>query len=64
MEGLNKQQPALALPMSWKIGVQHNARTPLVLPLQLPLPNELKEAFSFFSESLKKRSKGAYPTSR
>ncbi|AET00642.1 Mitochondrial inner membrane translocase subunit Tim17/Tim22/Tim23/peroxisomal protein PMP24 [Medicago truncatula] len=63
MEGLNKQQPALALPMSWKTGVQHNARPPLVLPLQLPLPNELKEAFSFFSESLKKRNKGAYPTS-
>ncbi|KAK2377991.1 hypothetical protein P8452_49601 [Trifolium repens] len=64
MEGLNKQQPALALPMTWKAGVQHNARPPLVLPLQFPLPNELKDAFSFFSESLKKRNKGTYPTSQ
>ncbi|CAI8586942.1 unnamed protein product [Vicia faba] len=63
LEGLNKQKPALALPMSWKTRVQHNARLPSVLPLQFPLPNEVKEAFSSFSESLKKRSKGAYPTS-
>ncbi|CAJ2633844.1 unnamed protein product [Trifolium pratense] len=64
MEGLNKQQPALALPMSWKTGVQNNAPPPMVLPLQFGLPNELKDAFSFFSESLKKRSKGTYPTSQ
>ncbi|KAG4952903.1 hypothetical protein AAZX31_14G016900 [Glycine max] len=64
MEGLNKQQPALAVPISWKKPVQHNASPPLVLPLQLPLPDKLKDAFSFFSYSLKKRSKGPYPTSR
>ncbi|XP_027332562.1 mitochondrial import inner membrane translocase subunit TIM22-3-like [Abrus precatorius] len=64
MEGLNKQQPALALPMAWKATVQHNARPPLALPLQLPLPDELKGAFSSFSESLKKRTKGTYPTSQ
>lgn len=65
MEGLNKQQPALAVPMSLKKGsVQYNARPPLALSLQLPLPEELKEAFSFFSESLKQRSKGSYPTSQ
>lgn len=65
MEGLNKQQPALAVPMSWKKrSVQYSARPPLALSLQLPLPEELKEAFSFFSESLKQRSKGSYPTSQ
>ncbi|KAL5101448.1 hypothetical protein RYX36_005775 [Vicia faba] len=32
LEGLNKQKPALALPMSWKTRVQHNARLPSVLP--------------------------------
>ncbi|XP_058742896.1 mitochondrial import inner membrane translocase subunit TIM22-3-like [Vicia villosa] len=63
-EGLNKRQAALALPMSWKTRVQYEARLPPVLPLQFPLPNEVKEAFSSFSEYLKKRSKGAYPTSR
>lgn len=42
MEGLNKQQPALAVPMSLKKGsVQYNARPPLALSLQLPLPEEL-----------------------
>ncbi|WVY90555.1 hypothetical protein V8G54_036069 [Vigna mungo] len=65
MEGLNKQQPALAVPMSLKKqSVQYSARPPLALSLQLPLPEELKEAFSFFSESLKQRSKGSYPTSQ
>ncbi|CAL5190680.1 unnamed protein product [Lathyrus oleraceus] len=57
MDGINKPRPALALPMSWKTRVQYNARLPTVLPLQFPLPNEMKEAFSSFSESLKKRSK-------
>lgn len=64
MEGLNKQQPALALPMSWKTTALHNARPPFALPLQLPLPDEMKEAFSSFCKSLKKRNKGAFPTSQ
>ncbi|XP_061375636.1 mitochondrial import inner membrane translocase subunit TIM22-3-like [Gastrolobium bilobum] len=64
IEGLNKQQPALALPLSWKTTLQHNSRPPMALPLQLPLPGEMKEAFSIFYESLKKRNKGTYPTSQ
>ncbi|KAL1347652.1 hypothetical protein HN51_023704 [Arachis hypogaea] len=62
MEGLNKQQPALAVPISRKTSLQHNTRPPLILPLQFPLPDEMKGAFSFFCESLKKRSKGAHGT--
>ncbi|KAK7276909.1 hypothetical protein RIF29_18057 [Crotalaria pallida] len=65
MEGLNKQQPALAFPISRKASVQNSTRPPLALPLQLPLPDELKGAFSFFYESLKKRNRGtSYPTSQ
>ncbi|XP_057720305.1 uncharacterized protein LOC130934787 [Arachis stenosperma] len=56
MEGLNKQQPALAIPISRKTSLQHNTHPPLVLPLQFPLPDEMKGAFSFF----KKRNKGAH----
>ncbi|WVZ02931.1 hypothetical protein V8G54_023737, partial [Vigna mungo] len=42
IEGLNKQQTALAVPMSSKKrSVQYNTRPPLALSLQLPLPEEL-----------------------
>uniref|UniRef100_A0A2C9W9A2 Mitochondrial import inner membrane translocase subunit TIM22 n=1 Tax=Manihot esculenta TaxID=3983 RepID=A0A2C9W9A2_MANES len=66
IEGLNKQQPALAHSFSVKHrcrhcdapgalalpGDYHNAPHPLALPLSVPLPNELKVAFSFFCKSL------------
>ncbi|KAK7288517.1 hypothetical protein RIF29_01978 [Crotalaria pallida] len=64
IEGLNKQQPALAHPIFRKTSVHSNTRPPLALPLQLPLPDEMKEAFSSFYKSLKNCSKGAFPTSR
>ncbi|KAJ7963700.1 Mitochondrial import inner membrane translocase subunit tim22 [Quillaja saponaria] len=57
IEGLNKQQPALAHPFSRKLIEHHAARRPLALPLQFPLPDELKGAFSFFCESIKKHNK-------
>ncbi|XP_040986475.1 chloroplastic import inner membrane translocase subunit TIM22-2, partial [Juglans microcarpa x Juglans regia] len=65
LEGLNKQQPALAHPFSLKEKSEHyGACPPLVLPLQLqlPLPDELKGAFSAFCKSLKNRNRSAFPT--
>ncbi|KAF2285692.1 hypothetical protein P3X46_006559 [Hevea brasiliensis] len=70
IEGLNKQQPALAHSFSMRhkcsyrgashplalLSDYHNAHHPLALPLSVPLPNELKVAFSFFCKSLKKPS--------
>lgn len=65
LEGLNKQQPALAHPFSLKEKSEHyGACPPLVLPLQLqlPLPDEVKGAFSAFCKSLKNRNRSAFPT--
>ncbi|KAK2987077.1 hypothetical protein RJ640_004803 [Escallonia rubra] len=53
IEGLNKQQPALAHTASWSIRSSHIGILP---PLTLPLPNELKESFSYFCESIGKRN--------
>ncbi|XP_024032561.1 mitochondrial import inner membrane translocase subunit TIM22-2-like, partial [Morus notabilis] len=65
IEGLNKQQPALAHPFSARTKSQrHDIHPPMALPLQFPLPNELKGAFSSFCKSLQKRDKGAIPTAR
>ncbi|KAJ7960864.1 Mitochondrial import inner membrane translocase subunit TIM22 [Quillaja saponaria] len=63
IEGLNKQQPALAHPFSRKLKDHHGAHHPLALPLQLPLPDELKRVFSFFCESIRKRSKDCFSAS-
>ncbi|OWM81343.1 chloroplastic import inner membrane translocase subunit TIM22-2-like [Punica granatum] len=58
IEGLNKQQPALALPYhSTRNWAHFEAPTHLALPLPLPLPDEMKGAFSTFCESLRKPSK-------
>ncbi|XP_057765540.1 chloroplastic import inner membrane translocase subunit TIM22-2-like [Salvia miltiorrhiza] len=51
IEGLNKQQPALAQPFSTRVNRQHNGVLP---PLALPLPNELKESFASFCRSIRK----------
>ncbi|KAF5730506.1 hypothetical protein HS088_TW19G00097 [Tripterygium wilfordii] len=62
IEGLNKQQPALAHSMGLaNKGAYRNTPRPLALPLSLPLPNELKGAFSFFHESLRKPKKANTP---
>ncbi|KAJ4725212.1 Mitochondrial import inner membrane translocase subunit tim22 [Melia azedarach] len=55
MEGLNKQQPALAHSVSLQSrSGQFKAPPTLALPLTLALPNELKGAFSSFHKSLRK----------
>ncbi|KAL4372108.1 hypothetical protein AHAS_Ahas06G0232800 [Arachis hypogaea] len=59
MEGLNKQQPALAIPISRKTSLQHNTRPPLVLPLQFPLPDEMKGAFSLFLRVTEEAQQGS-----
>ncbi|XWS51795.1 hypothetical protein CRYUN_Cryun11dG0013500 [Craigia yunnanensis] len=59
MEGLNKQQPALAHSFSVR---NKSGSHPLALPLSLPLPDELKGAFSSFCKSLVKPNKGRFPT--
>ncbi|KAK4398592.1 Chloroplastic import inner membrane translocase subunit TIM22-2 [Sesamum angolense] len=51
IEGLNKQQPALAQPFSLRVNRQHYGVLP---PLALPLPTELKESFSSFCRSIRK----------
>ncbi|KAM1758104.1 hypothetical protein ACFX11_007269 [Malus domestica] len=56
IEGLNKQQPALAQPFS--VRKKSEQVRPLVLPLQFSLPGELKAGFAFFCNSLKNREKG------
>ncbi|PKI77470.1 hypothetical protein CRG98_002076 [Punica granatum] len=56
IEGLNKQQPALAYPYSTRKHLDKAVAHPNVLPLQLPLPDELKGAFSSFCKSLTKPS--------
>ncbi|PHU12965.1 Mitochondrial import inner membrane translocase subunit TIM22-2 [Capsicum chinense] len=53
IEGLNKQQPALAL--TSRTNVKSRQQFGVLAPLSLPLPNELKESFQFFCQSLKNR---------
>ncbi|XP_022716802.1 mitochondrial import inner membrane translocase subunit TIM22-2-like [Durio zibethinus] len=62
MDGFNKQQPALAHSLSVrnKSG-SYNGPRPLALPLSLPIPDELKGAFSSFWKSLVKPNKGRFP---
>lgn len=62
IEGLNKQQTALAQPQAQfrplstrNEGSSHNALS----PLSLPLAKELNEAFSIFYKSLRKPNKGS-----
>ncbi|XP_042519076.1 chloroplastic import inner membrane translocase subunit TIM22-2-like [Macadamia integrifolia] len=58
IEGLNKQQPALAHPLSMsKSSVTHN----VLPPFTLPLPNDLREGFVSFCQSLKQPKKGGHP---
>jgi len=57
IEGLNKQQPALALSSSSRKESNHHKHGVLLLPpLTLPLPNELKDSFSSFCQSIRKRN--------
>ncbi|KAI4366181.1 hypothetical protein MLD38_022093 [Melastoma candidum] len=58
IEGLNKQQPALASMYGPRKRVSDNSPTPLALPLPLPLPDELKGQFASFYKSLRKRNEG------
>ncbi|PQM34334.1 mitochondrial import inner membrane translocase subunit TIM22-2 [Prunus yedoensis var. nudiflora] len=60
IEGLNKQQPALAHPLS--VRKKSEQLPPLVLPLQLSLPGELKAGFTSFCNSLKNHKKGTSHT--
>ncbi|XP_072989632.1 chloroplastic import inner membrane translocase subunit TIM22-2-like [Typha latifolia] len=53
MEGLNKRQPALALPRdsgSWSVRGQQS----ILPPFTLPLPHDMMEGFSSFCKSLSK----------
>ncbi|KAF7140910.1 hypothetical protein RHSIM_Rhsim06G0225900 [Rhododendron simsii] len=52
IEGFNKTRPALSLPLSERSKSRHFSTLP---PLAIPLPNELKESFSFFCQSIRKR---------
>ncbi|KAK9089838.1 hypothetical protein Scep_028920 [Stephania cephalantha] len=56
IEGLNKQQPALAHPFLVK---STKGPSDVLPPFTLPLPNHLKEGFSQFCKSLPKRNKGS-----
>ncbi|XP_057473620.1 mitochondrial import inner membrane translocase subunit TIM22-3-like [Actinidia eriantha] len=55
IEGLNKRQPALALPSSARIK-SRPSKSSVLPPLAFPLPDELKESFSFFCKSIGKHS--------
>ncbi|CBI26727.3 unnamed protein product, partial [Vitis vinifera] len=58
IEGLNKQQPALAHPFSMR---NERGGKKALPPLAFPLPDELKESFSHFCRSLQKPNKGNFP---
>ncbi|RDX86219.1 Mitochondrial import inner membrane translocase subunit TIM22-2, partial [Mucuna pruriens] len=62
IEGVTRQRSALANPIWKKTSVHNNTHQPLVLPLQLPLPNDMEGAFSSFYEAFKKH-KGTVSTS-
>ncbi|XP_044485272.1 chloroplastic import inner membrane translocase subunit TIM22-2-like [Mangifera indica] len=63
VEGLNKQQPAMAQSLSMRsISGRFKRPSSFALPLSLPLPDELKGAFSFFCKTLRK-PKDNFPTS-
>ncbi|KAI3973899.1 hypothetical protein MKX01_030475 [Papaver californicum] len=59
MEYLNKPQPAMAL----SVPTSKIQRFDVLAPLTLALPNELKEGFSYFCQSLQKHQPGPQPTS-
>ncbi|KAL7088028.1 hypothetical protein ACP275_13G104800 [Erythranthe tilingii] len=50
IEGLNKQQPALAQPFTVRVNTSQHFGA--LHPLALPLPNELKDSFSSFYRSI------------
>ncbi|XP_058209669.1 mitochondrial import inner membrane translocase subunit TIM22-3-like [Rhododendron vialii] len=52
IEGFNRRQTALALPLS--VGIKSRPSTPLP-PLAFPLPDEFKEPFSSFCKSIRTR---------
>ncbi|GAV87248.1 Tim17 domain-containing protein [Cephalotus follicularis] len=62
IEGLNKQQPALAhtFAVRTKSG-HHKPPHSLALPLAVPLPDEMKGAFSSFCKSLMRPRKINFP---
>ncbi|KAK0600041.1 hypothetical protein LWI29_010996 [Acer saccharum] len=64
IEGINKQQPALAHSLTARIGSFQFKRPPpmVALPLSLPLPVELKVSFSSFCKSITKPGKDRFPT--
>ncbi|KAA3467417.1 mitochondrial import inner membrane translocase subunit TIM22-2-like [Gossypium australe] len=63
VEGLNNQQPALAHSFSVRNKSGHYEEPhPIALPLSLPIPDELKGAFSSFCKSLSKPNEGKFST--
>jgi import inner membrane translocase subunit TIM22 len=62
IEGLNKKQAALAHSISSRNKCDYHSKPcPLALPLSVPLPDELKGAFSFFCKSLRKPKSANFP---
>lgn len=61
IEGLNKQQPALALSLPPKFSER---RPGILAPLSFPLADELKESFSLFCQSMTKHGKGKFGATR
>ncbi|KAF5188145.1 Mitochondrial import inner membrane translocase subunit tim22-3 [Thalictrum thalictroides] len=59
MEGFNKQQTALALPSPMN---KESRPFHVLAPFSLPLPQELREGFSSFCQSLSKHKKSSHPT--
>ncbi|KAL4185321.1 hypothetical protein AMTRI_Chr10g5280 [Amborella trichopoda] len=60
IEGLNRQQTAMALPSTgWNGGIPNTfSRTlPVLPPFTLPLPNNIVEGFSSFCQSMSKPEK-------
>ncbi|XP_021906139.1 mitochondrial import inner membrane translocase subunit TIM22-3 [Carica papaya] len=59
---LNNNQPALAHSFYSRNKTEHHQRPfPVALPLSLPLPDELKGAFSSFCKSITKPNMGKFP---
>ncbi|MCL7034172.1 hypothetical protein MKW94_008689 [Papaver nudicaule] len=59
MEYFNKPQRAMAL----SFPDSKTRRSDVLAPLTLALPNELKDGFSYFCQSLQKRRSGPHPSS-